>query len=78
MRSSVGRGEANLRNVGATNTFVEGDNLEVLRALEPGSVDLICTDPPYNTGNDFAYAEHLPRHARLHWRRGDAGQRIWA
>jgi len=36
------------------NTFVEGDNLEVLPTLgEP--VDLIYIDPPYNTGNDFAY-----------------------
>ncbi len=61
MRSRVGPKEANLRNVGATNTFVEGDNLDVLRDLEPGSVDLICTDPPYNTGNDFAYADTFRR-----------------
>ena len=37
------------------NTFVEGDNLEVLATLEPASVDLVYIDPPYNTGNDFAY-----------------------
>ena len=43
------------------NTFIEGDNLEVLRTLAPGIVDLIYTDPPYNTGNDFAYADSLPR-----------------
>ena len=42
-----------------TNTFVEGDNLDVLRALAPGSVDLVYTDPPYNTGNDFAYADRF-------------------
>jgi adenine-specific DNA-methyltransferase len=42
-----------------TNTFVEGDNLDVLRSLEPGSVDLVYTDPPYNTGNDFAYADRF-------------------
>lgn len=41
----------------AWNTFLEGDNLEVMRRLEPGSVDLVYTDPPYNTGNDFAYAD---------------------
>ena len=41
------------------NTFVEGDNLEVLRSLQPGSVDLVYTDPPYNTGNDFAYADRF-------------------
>ena len=39
------------------NVFVEGDNLDVLATLEPGSVDLIYIDPPYNTGNDFAYAD---------------------
>lgn len=36
------------------NTFIEGDNLEVLRRLEQ-RVDLVYIDPPYNTGNDFAY-----------------------
>ena len=41
----------------ADNVFIEGDNLDVLPTLEPGSVDLIYTDPPYNTGNDFAYAD---------------------
>jgi len=39
------------------NTFVEGDNLDVMAALPGGSVDLVCTDPPYNTGSDFAYAD---------------------
>jgi len=38
------------------NTFIEGDNLEVLGRLgEP--VDLVYIDPPYNTGNDFAYRD---------------------
>ncbi|MGH3361815.1 MAG: site-specific DNA-methyltransferase [Nocardioides sp.] len=37
------------------NTFVEGDNLDVLGTLPPGSADLVYIDPPYNTGNDFAY-----------------------
>ncbi len=39
------------------NLFIEGDNLDVLATLEPASVDLIYTDPPYNTGNDFAYVD---------------------
>ncbi|MCB0907644.1 MAG: site-specific DNA-methyltransferase [Nocardioidaceae bacterium] len=39
------------------NVFIEGDNLEVLRTLAPASVDLIYIDPPYNTGNDFAYRD---------------------
>ncbi|MFC6152762.1 site-specific DNA-methyltransferase [Nocardioides yefusunii] len=39
------------------NTFVEGDNLDVLTAMPEASVDLVVTDPPYNTGNDFAYVD---------------------
>ena len=41
----------------AWNTFLEGDNLDVLARLEAGSIDLVYADPPYNTGNDFAYAD---------------------
>ncbi|GAA1975986.1 hypothetical protein GCM10009798_41590 [Nocardioides panacihumi] len=43
------------------NTFVEGDNLEVLRRLEQREevFDLVYIDPPYNTGNDFAYADDI-------------------
>src|SRR3990167_4075539 len=29
---------------------IEGDCLDVLKTLEPGSVDAIITDPPYGTG----------------------------
>ncbi len=39
------------------NVFIEGDNLDVLATVRPASVDLVYTDPPYNTGNDFAYAD---------------------
>ncbi|MFC4783525.1 site-specific DNA-methyltransferase [Nocardioides sp. MAHUQ-72] len=38
------------------NTFIEGDNLEVLGRLDE-PVDLVYIDPPYNTGNDFAYRD---------------------
>ena len=48
------------------NVFVEGDNLGVLPALEP--VDLIYIDPPYNTGNDFAYRDRLRPRTRRGWR----------
>ena len=41
------------------NTLHAADNLEVLPRLEPGSVDVVYTDPPYNTGNDFAYADRF-------------------
>ncbi len=43
------------------NIFIEGDNLEVLKLLyKPyfGKVKLIYIDPPYNTGNDFIYADN--------------------
>ena len=41
------------------NAFVAGDNLDVLRTLEPASVDLVYIDPPYNTGNGFAYHDNI-------------------
>ena len=44
-----------------TNVFVEGDNLEVVPRLD-APFDLIYLDPPYNTGNPFAYADKLPGH----------------
>lgn len=39
------------------NLLLEGDNLQSLASLYRwrGHVDLILTDPPYNTGNDFRY-----------------------
>ncbi|MET0524248.1 MAG: site-specific DNA-methyltransferase [Nocardioides sp.] len=45
------------------NSFIEGDNLDVLATLDPGSVDLVYIDPPYNTGNDFAYRDSYASHA---------------
>ena len=42
------------------NMVIHGDNLEALKALLPeyeGKVDCIYIDPPYNTGNDFIYAD---------------------
>jgi adenine-specific DNA-methyltransferase len=41
------------------NTFIEGDNLDVLPTIADtyGPVDLVYIDPPYNTGNDFAYRD---------------------
>ncbi len=44
--------------MGVWNTFVEGDNLEVLRSMAGRErVDLVYIDPPYNTGNAFAYRD---------------------
>src|SRR5580700_263266 len=41
----------------AKNLVIEGDNLQAMSTLyqERGKVDLIITDPPYNTGRDFRY-----------------------
>lgn len=41
----------------AKNVLIEGDNLQALATLykERGNVDLILTDPPYNTGGDWRY-----------------------
>src|ERR1700743_2182164 len=41
----------------AQNMIIEGENLQAMVTLykERGQVDLILTDPPYNTGNQFRY-----------------------
>ncbi|QGX92489.1 site-specific DNA-methyltransferase [Tatumella sp. TA1] len=41
----------------ARNVLIEGDNLQALASLyrERGQIDMILTDPPYNTGDDFRY-----------------------
>src|SRR5574344_218256 len=42
------------------NLYIEGDNLEVLKALREtylGKIKMIYIDPPYNTGNDFVYKD---------------------
>jgi adenine specific DNA methylase Mod len=46
------------------NRLIEGDNLKVLATLPTESVDLVCTDPPYNTGgNRFRYNDRWKEHA---------------
>ena len=40
------------------NIYIEGDNLEVLKAIREtylGKIDFIYIDPPYNTGSDLLY-----------------------
>ncbi|MFK7934399.1 MAG: site-specific DNA-methyltransferase [Saprospiraceae bacterium] len=45
------------------NHFIEGDNLEVLKLLQPiytNKIDTIYIDPPYNSGNqNFVYADNF-------------------
>jgi len=54
------------------NTFVEGDNLDVVpRLASYGPFDVVYLDPPYNTGNPFAYKD------KVDGRRADR-HRTWA
>ncbi|GHV14252.1 hypothetical protein FACS1894219_10110 [Clostridia bacterium] len=42
------------------NLYIESDNLDVLKLLQEthlNRVKMIYIDPPYNTGNDFVYAD---------------------
>lgn len=42
------------------NLFIEGDNLDALKLLQEtylGKIKMVYIDPPYNTGNDFVYAD---------------------
>ena len=42
--------------------FYLGDSLDVMRALEPGSVSAVVTSPPYNLGVEYrSYEDSLPR-----------------
>ena len=35
------------------NKLYFGDNLEIMREMDTGAVDLICTDPPFNSGRNY-------------------------
>ena len=35
------------------NKIYFGDNLEILREFESNSIDLVCTDPPFNSGRNY-------------------------
>lgn len=48
------------------NLFIEGDNLDALKLLQAtyaGRIKMIYIDPPYNTGNDYVYADDFARSA---------------
>jgi len=61
------------------NLFIEGENLEVLKLLlksYAGRVKMIYIDPPYNTGNDFVYADDYAEPVESYLRRtGQAGEK---
>ena len=51
------------------NLYIEGDNLEVLKLIQEsylGKIKMIYIDPPYNSGNDFIYADDF-RITRNEW-----------
>lgn len=67
------------KKIPTENRFIEGDNLEVLKLLQPeyaGRVRLIYIDPPYNTGKDFVYADDFRDNLRDYLRQtGRASER---
>lgn len=67
------------------NIFIEGDNLDALKLLQEtylGKVKMIYIDPPYNTGNDFIYADDFREASQAYFARSqqtdDAGNRMTA
>ena len=40
-------------------TIFEGDNLDVMRGINDGCVDLIYLDPPFNSNRDYAVFDRL-------------------
>jgi adenine-specific DNA-methyltransferase len=67
------------------NLFIEGDNLDALKLLQEtylGKVKMIYIDPPYNTGNDFIYADDFCETSDEFYRRSmqkdEAGNRLIA
>lgn len=51
------------------NVFIEGENLETLKALRAayrGKVKMVYIDPPYNTGKDFVYSDQFAQTVREH------------
>jgi site-specific DNA-methyltransferase (adenine-specific) len=59
---------ASLSSSASTLRFFHGDSLDLLAALEPGSVDVIVTSPPYNLGVRYrSYDDSIPRGDYLAW-----------
>jgi site-specific DNA-methyltransferase (adenine-specific) len=57
-----------LESRGHTLRFYHGDCLDVLRALEPGTLSAVVTSPPYNLGIRYrSYDDARPRDHYLAW-----------
>lgn len=51
-----------------TVRLIHGDCLEVLPALEAGSIDFVFIDPPYNVGKDYkTHNDNMPDALYLEW-----------
>jgi len=57
VQRTIAKYSAGTPELQSKNLLIEGDNLQSMVTLhrERGQVDLILTDPPYNTGQDFRY-----------------------
>jgi len=52
----------------ATLQFFHGDCLEVLAELEPATIGVVVTSPPYNLGIKYrSYRDDIPRREYLNW-----------
>jgi site-specific DNA-methyltransferase (adenine-specific) len=68
MVSGVLKPYASLRQGSTTSELYVADCLEVFRQLEPRSVDVIVTSPPYNLGIQYnRYQDTLSRAEYLDW-----------
>jgi site-specific DNA-methyltransferase (adenine-specific) len=52
----------------ATLRFFHGDSVEILAELEPATIGVVVTSPPYNLGIKYrTYKDDLPRREYLNW-----------
>ena len=57
------------------NQLFQGDCVEGLARLEPGTVDLAFADPPFNIGYDYdVYDDRSDAEHYLDWTRTGAGR----
>ena len=57
-----------LKSGAAALRFYLGDCVDVLTALDPASIDVVVTSPPYNLGIRYrTYDDTIPRHTYLEW-----------
>ena len=69
---SVGR-DGTPGGTDSENIYIEGDNLDALKLLQEtylGKVKMIYIDPPYNTGNDFVYADNFSQESEEYKKEG--------